>query len=114
MYQNTVNCKKPIGLKWVYKIKEEGRYRARLVVLGYNQDIYENYEKTFSPLLNYVIFRIILTTSHATNVIRKATRKSTVGLKSPAPNANNWVIQQRNVTYSTNKETTNPTILTLQ
>ena len=31
------NGRKPIGNKWVLKIKRDGRYRARLVCLGYTQ-----------------------------------------------------------------------------
>ena len=29
--------KKPIGLKWVFNIKDDGRYRSRLVAQGYTQ-----------------------------------------------------------------------------
>jgi hypothetical protein len=43
--------KKEIGLRWVFKIKNDKRYRARLVILGYNQIMGVNYNETFSPMI---------------------------------------------------------------
>ena len=52
--------KKPIGNKWVFKIKRDGQFRARLVALGYNQipgvDFFENY----SPVINDCSFRVLM------------------------------------------------------
>ncbi|GJT96310.1 retrovirus-related pol polyprotein from transposon TNT 1-94 [Tanacetum coccineum] len=47
--------RKPIGNKWVYKIKKNGddqveRYRARLVVKGYAQNKGINFNEIFSPV----------------------------------------------------------------
>ncbi|UYV79712.1 hypothetical protein LAZ67_18000381 [Cordylochernes scorpioides] len=59
---------KPIGCKWVYKIKTESdgtiqRFKARLVANGYSQIKNVDYFDTFSPVVRYDSLRILL--SHA-------------------------------------------------
>ncbi|UYV71045.1 hypothetical protein LAZ67_8001516, partial [Cordylochernes scorpioides] len=59
---------KPIGCKWVYKIKTESdgtiqRFKARLVAKGYSQIKNVYYFDTFSPVVRYDSLRILL--SHA-------------------------------------------------
>ena len=49
-----------VGSKWVFKKKKDGRYRARLVALGYSQVPGEDYTDTHSPVVNDITFRIIL------------------------------------------------------
>ena len=57
---NYQECKnKPIVLKWLFKIKNTGRYRARIVALGYKQEYNVNYGETYSPMLTDVILRLI-------------------------------------------------------
>ncbi|UYV72725.1 hypothetical protein LAZ67_10000411, partial [Cordylochernes scorpioides] len=59
---------KPIGCKWVYKIKTESdgtiqRFKARLVAKGYSQIKNVDNFDTFSPVVRYDSLRILL--SHA-------------------------------------------------
>ncbi|GKA61173.1 retrovirus-related pol polyprotein from transposon TNT 1-94 [Tanacetum coccineum] len=57
--------RKPIGNKWVYKIKRNGddqveRYRARLVVKGYAQKEGIDFNEIFSPVVRMTTVRVVL------------------------------------------------------
>ena len=55
------NGRKPIGNKWVLKIKRDGRYRARLVCLGYTQILGIDFQDNFAPVVNDMTFQTVLT-----------------------------------------------------
>lgn len=46
--------------KWVFRIKDDGRYKARLVVRGCEQRYGEDFEETFSPVVNTSSLRTLL------------------------------------------------------
>ena len=49
-----------VGSKWVFKIKNEGRYRAYHVVLRYSQVPGLDYLENFAPVINDVSLRVVL------------------------------------------------------
>ena len=49
-----------VGNKWVFKIKRDDTYRARLVALGYSQIPGVDYTDNFAPVTHDVSFRIAL------------------------------------------------------
>ena len=53
--------KQLVGSKWVFKFKRNGVYRARLVAKGFSQIPGEDFAENFSPVINDMIFRIVLT-----------------------------------------------------
>ena len=54
------NNRRLIGNKWVFKIKRDGTYRARIVALGYSQIPGVDYTDNFAPVAHDVSFRIAL------------------------------------------------------
>jgi transposase InsO family protein len=51
---------KLVGSRWVFKKKDDGRYRARLVAKGYTQIEGLDYDQVYAPVMAIETFRIIL------------------------------------------------------
>ena len=58
--KNIANNRRLIGNKWVFKIKRDGTYRAKLVALGYSQIPGLDYTDNFAPVAHDMSFRIAL------------------------------------------------------
>lgn len=51
--------KKILSCKWIFKIKEDRRKKARLIVRGFKQTYKIDYEDTFSPVVNNASLRTL-------------------------------------------------------
>jgi hypothetical protein len=58
---------RPLGTKWVLKVKNDGRYRARLVVQGFAQIPGVDFEESHAPVANDVTIRLLLALSLKNN-----------------------------------------------
>ena len=54
------NDRRLVKCKWVFEIKRDGRFRARLVACGYSQVGGVDFTQVFSPVVNDVTFRLML------------------------------------------------------
>ena len=55
------NGRRLVGCHWVFKIKHNGVYQARLVAKGFSQIPGLDFTDNFSPVVNDVTFRVVLT-----------------------------------------------------
>lgn len=53
--------KKILSSKWIFRTKEDGRKKARLVVRGFEQIHGIDFEETFSPVINNASLRTLFT-----------------------------------------------------
>ena len=51
---------KPMGVKWVFVVKKDGRYQACLVALGYSQLHGRDVENSYSLVVYNASLRILL------------------------------------------------------
>ena len=49
-----------LGAKWVFKVKKNGIFKARLVAQGFSQITGVDHQDSFSPVIYNTTFRIIL------------------------------------------------------
>ena len=52
--------RKAITCRWVFTIKKDGRFKARLVARGFSQVKGIDYEETFAPVIRYESLRIMM------------------------------------------------------
>ena len=52
--------RKPIGCRWVFELKRDGRHRARLVAQGFSQIPGVDFTDCFAPVVNDVTFRMLI------------------------------------------------------
>jgi hypothetical protein len=55
----SINCR-CIKNIWIFKVKRNGIFRARLVACGYSQVPGIDFSESFAPVLNDIIIRFIL------------------------------------------------------
>jgi hypothetical protein len=58
--EDILQDRRTIKCKWIFKIKRNGVFRARLVACGYSQISGVNFNESFAPVVNNVSFRIML------------------------------------------------------
>ena len=52
--------RKLIGNRWVYALKDDGRFRARMVAKGFSQVPGKDFQENFAPVINDSTFHLVL------------------------------------------------------
>nr|ACE75463.1 reverse transcriptase [Glyptapanteles indiensis] len=79
--------KKPIGCKWVFKIKRDSggnpqRYKARLVAQGFSQRSAIDYDEVFAPVVKHTTFHTLLSIAEKWKLLLKHRDAKTAFLNS--------------------------------
>lgn len=61
--KDVIQNKKILSSRWVFKVKDDGRHRARLVIRGCEQIYGIDYEETFSPVISDSAIRLMFAIS---------------------------------------------------
>lgn len=72
--------RKILSSKWVFKIKDNGRYRARLCARGFEQVAGLDFNETYSPVVNFTALRCLCSIAAAKNLKAKTFDVSTAFL----------------------------------
>ena len=57
-----------VGCRWVYKVKRNGVYHARLVAKGFSQIPGMDFTDNYTPLVNDATFRVVVARMHIENL----------------------------------------------
>lgn len=60
---------KPLSGKWIFKIKQDGKYKARLVIRGCEQEPGISYQETFSPVISTSALRVLFAVGAIKNYV---------------------------------------------
>ena len=58
--EDELGVTRPLGMRWVLKIKDNGRYRSRILAKGFLQREGVDYDLSHSPVLCDLTFRLLL------------------------------------------------------
>ena len=56
-----------VSVKWIFRIKNDGRYKARLVARGFSQRKNEDYFETYNPVVSIETIRLALSIAATLN-----------------------------------------------
>lgn len=64
---NEAKGRKILSTRWVFKIKDNGKYRARLVVRGFEQVQGVDFKECYSPVVNVTSLRVLMAVAASKN-----------------------------------------------
>jgi len=65
--ENHILKGKPLHSKWIFRIKQDGKYKVRLVIKGCEQKKEIDYQETYSPVIGHSALRSIFALAAAKN-----------------------------------------------